>query len=220
LSGGSATLSYQFSAPGTYKVYAVYVPDASGDFTASNSSGALLTETVNQPLPATVTAASIQWGTSGTAALLTNADGLRLLPATRNTDLPWLNISKITLTLSAAATLGPGNVTVTGKNVATYGPVTVSGSGTSYTLTLAQPISRADRVTVTIGNTNIATYTRRLDVLPGDINDDGAVNASDLVLYHNAISAPYSLFADINGDGAVNITDYNAAHGLVGTALP
>ena len=44
--------------------------------------------------PATVTAVSVDWGTAGTALLQTAADGLRLLPAGRNTDLPWAGINK------------------------------------------------------------------------------------------------------------------------------
>ena len=40
------------------------------------------------------------------------ADGIRLLPAGRNTDLPWLGIDKVSITLSQSATLAPGDVPV------------------------------------------------------------------------------------------------------------
>ena len=36
-------------------------------------------------------------------------------------------------------------------------------------------------MTITIGNPLIALFTRRLDVLPGDVNDDGVVNVQDMV---------------------------------------
>ena len=49
--------------------------------------------------PAMVTAVSVDWGSSGTAVLETAADGLRLLPAGRNTDLPWLGIDELQITL-------------------------------------------------------------------------------------------------------------------------
>ncbi len=105
-----------------------------------------------------------------------------------------------------------------------YGPVTVSGSGTSYTITLAEPIDQADRVTITISNANIATFTRRLDVLPGDVNDDGVVNAQDLVDVRNEWlhinGATYTIFDDINGDGVVNLADYNDVRAAIGTSLP
>jgi hypothetical protein len=168
---------------------------------------------------ATVTATSISFGTEN-AALLTQPDGLRLLPAGRTTDIPWLGVNKIQITLSAAATLSPSDVSVTGITVANYGPVSITGSGTNYTITLAQPISHADRVTFTIGNAQITTFTRRLDVLPGDANDDGVVNSQDLVVVRNAMASPYNIFADINGDGVVNATDYNAIRPFIGTSLP
>ena len=167
-----------------------------------------------------MTALAAQWGTAGTAALVTAADGLRLLPAGRTTDLPWLSISRLTLTLSAPEALSAADVTITGINVANYGPVNVSGSGATYTVTLAQPIGKADRVTLTVGNAGITTYTRRLDVLPGDISDDGAVTSSDLVLARNAISQPYSAQDDINGDGAVTVADYTLVRQFLGTDCP
>jgi Dockerin type I domain len=111
---------------------------------------------------------------------------------------------------------------VTGITVANYGPVTISGSGTSYTITFAQAITTADRVTVTIGNAGISTYTRRLDVLPGDVNDDGVVNAQDLTLVRNnftSTGALYDIFDDIDGSGVVDITDYNLVRRFGGQTL-
>jgi hypothetical protein len=176
--------------------------------------------TVTPEVPATVTAVSVSWGTAGPAALQTAADGVRLLPAGRNTDLPWLGINKISITLSAPASLSASDVSVTGITVANYGPVMVSGSGTNYTITLAQPINAADRVTFTIGNAGIATFTRRLDVLPGDVNDDGMVSIVDGIDANNATVGPYLVFADINGDGVVDQTDVNAVRGRNNTTLP
>ena len=126
------------------------------------------------------------------------------------------------MTLNQSAVLNPADVSVTGINVANYGPVTVSGSGTSYTITLAQPISGADRVTLTIGNAGIATFTRRFDVLPGDVNDDGKVDLLDFGAIRNVIVgvAPPSVFADIDGNAVVDINDYNAVRRRVGTHLP
>ena len=157
---------------------------------------------------ASVSSASVSWGTAGTSGpLVTQGDGLRLLPAGRSTDMPWLGINKISITLSVAAPLAAGDVTVTGITVANYGPVSISGSGTTYTITLAQAINLADRVTITIGNAGIATYTRRLDVLPGDFNDDGAVNAVDVLDVNKLIGTVGNIFADIDGSGTITITD-------------
>src|SRR5262249_50988361 len=115
------------------------------------------------------------WG-SQTALLQTAADGLRLLPAGRSTDLPWLGIDQVLVTLSQPETLTPSDVTLTSAVGVSYGPVSVSGSGTSYTITLAQPIDQPDRVSITLSGPGINTFTRRIDVLPGDFNDDGIVN--------------------------------------------
>src|SRR5262249_7023600 len=140
-----------------------------------------------------------------------------------NTDLPWLGVNKLTINLSSPEALSPADVIVNGLAVANYGPVTISGAGTNYTITLAQPIDAADRVTVTVGNANIATFTRRLDVLPGDVNDDGTVNAQDLVLVRNdfaALGAAYNVLLDLNGDGVVDINDTNLVGRFIGKKLP
>jgi hypothetical protein len=198
-----------------------------GSYTATASASGAATPAVfsltNVATAASVTAVSVGWGTR-TDALVTAADGIRLLPAGRHTDLPWLGINKVSITLSQAATLTAGDVKVTGITVANYGPVTISGSGTSYTITFAQPINQADRVTITIANAAIATFTRRLDVLPGDFNDDGVVNSADLAGVRNEIlgfnGAAPTIFGDINGDGTVNINDYNLVKKFLFTRLP
>ena len=171
---------------------------------------------------ATVSAVSAFWGTGGSVSLETATDGLRLLPGGRTTDLPWLGISQIAVTLSNSANLTSGDVTVTSAAGINYGPVTISGSGTNYVITLAQPISTADRLTFTIANSAIATYTRRLDVLPGDVNDDGVTNTTDgLLILHNETPAHvYQLIYDVNGDGAVNTLDFSLYRPKIGTVLP
>jgi hypothetical protein len=173
--------------------------------------------------PATIAKVSAAWGSGGSATLLTASDGVRLLPAGRNTDLPWLNVSQIQVTFNEPVSLAAGDISVTGLSVASYGPVTVAGSGFTYTITLSQPIGAADRVTITIGNTQISGYTRRLDVLPGDVNDDGVVNSQDTVLVRNMIqgvAAGPTIFGDINGDGAIDLNDYLAVRKQLGSRLP
>jgi hypothetical protein len=211
----------------TYSFVAA-APDFGNQYEAvfANFAGAETTNRVILLVPnaATVSSVSANWGTTGSAALVTAADGLRLLPVGRNTDLPWLNVSSISLTLSSTATLLPGDVSVTGVTVANYGPVTISGSGTNYTITFGQKVSVADRVTVSVSNAAIAPFVRRLDILPGDVNDDGLVDSRDVVLIRNQVlgfnGAVPTTFGDINGDGVVDMTDYNLARQRVGTRLP
>jgi hypothetical protein len=192
-----------------------YTLKVSSNGLAAASTGAITVQT-------TIAAAGVGWGTR-TASLQTAADGIRLLPAGRNTDLPWVGISKVSITLGQATTLAIGDLAVRSEIGVNYGPVTVSGSGTSYTITLGQPINKADRVTITIGNAMIASFTRRLDVLPGDFNDDGVVNSQDLVGVRNQWlgfnGAKPTIFGDLNGDGSVNVQDYNAVRAAIGTSL-
>jgi hypothetical protein len=212
----------------TYTPNANFFGHDSFQFTVSNGTNTSVPVTVSltvQNVAATVSGTvGVSWGTAGTATLQTAGDGLRLLASGRSIDLPWLGIDQLAITLSQPETLAAGDVSVTGINIANYGPVTISGSGTSYTITFAQPINAADRVTVTIGNASIATFTRRLDVLPGDFNDDGSVTQQDALLIRNEYlaigGAPVTIFGDIDGNGVVDVNDYNAVRRLIGTHLP
>ncbi len=173
--------------------------------------------------PPAVVAITVDWGVDS-ASLDTASDGLRLLPAGRNTDLPWLGIDQFQITLNQPDTLTAADVTVKGLKVKNYGPVVISGSGTSYTITLARRIKVADRLTITIAAPNFVTYIRRLDVLPGDFDDNGVVNKRDVKdvrnEFHRTGGAQPTIFGDIVGDGTVDARDVKATQRLVGTRLP
>ena len=54
-------------------------------------------------------------------------------------------------------------------------------------------------------------------------NDDGVVNAQDLIVVRNDFTAsarPYNIFDDINGDGVVDINDTNVVGRFMGKKLP
>jgi plastocyanin len=170
----------------------------------------------------TVAAIAAEWG-SQTATLQTAADGVRLLPTGRKKDLPWFNINKIAISLSQAAVVSAGDVSMVGLKGGNYGPVNIAGSGTSsIVITLAKSVAGPDLVTITIGNNQIVTYTRRLDILPGDVNDDAVVNTTDgvLILNNTTPTHAYNMFDDMNGDGSVNTTDFNLYRPNIGTTLP
>jgi hypothetical protein len=211
--GAIGSVMHTFATSGTYTV-TVTVTDHDHD-----ANQATFTANVQ---PTTITAISASWGKAGTIALETNADGLRLLPSGRKHDLPFLNIQSFSITLAQAATLNAKDATITSKIGATYGPLTISGSGTSYTITLKNPIAKADRVTITIGNDQIASFNRRLDVLPGDVSDDGVVDIRDAMVERNMIFGIITptVFGDLNGDGKQDTTDYNLARQRIGTRLP
>src|SRR5262249_20719977 len=120
------------------------------------------------------------------------------------------------------ASVDAGDVSVKGISVADYGLVTISGSRTSnIVITVARPITGPDHLTLKIKNTQ-ANFTRRLDVLPGDVNDDGAVNtpAGVLILNNPTPAHEYNVFNDMNGDFAVNTSDFTLYRPQIGTTLP
>jgi hypothetical protein len=172
--------------------------------------------------PATVTAVSVDWGSAGTAALQTAADGVRLLPAGRNTDLPWSGVNRLQVTFNEPETLTAAEVTVTSARGINYGPVTITGSGDVFTITLSQPITKADRVTIVMAGAGIAPFVRRLDVLPGDVDDNGAVNKADVTGVRNASTgvAAATVFADVVGSGTVGASDIKVVKKSTGKTLP
>ena len=172
--------------------------------------------------PATVTAVSVDWGTAGSAALQTAADGVRLLPAGRNTDLPWSGINRLEVTFNEPEMLTAAEVTVTSARGVNYGPVTITGSGDVFTITLSQPIAKADRVTIVMSGAGIAPFVRRLDVLPGDVDDNGAVNKADVNGVRNASAGVTAAtpFADLVGSGTVGATDIKVVKKFMGKTLP
>jgi len=222
--GGFVSSSGLYTAPSNR--YGVDHVNVTGAGTAAVSTitvlpGFSIPGTIGQNVSASASGGSVAvfWG-ADSASLVTASDGLRLLPVGRKTDLPWANINTLMVTLNRAQTLGTSDVKVTGINVASYGPVRITRlNGTIYLIDLARPIAKADRVTVTIGNANVTTYTRRIDVLPGDVNDDGVVNATDATIATNYLLSTFTN-ADIFGNRVVSQKSVKAIQLLNGTTLP
>ena len=105
------------SVAGTYTVLASF--GGSSDYKAA---GATATFAITQ---AAVTGFAVSWGTSGTAALnLPATPGGLILPTGRKTDLSWLDIDQLTITLGAAEILTDSDITISSAIHANYGPVT------------------------------------------------------------------------------------------------
>jgi len=220
------------SGPGTMSVDAAsgvvtYSPavgeagDVPATFKATNRVGSATETFVFHVMPApSVAGVSVNVG-GAPVSLVTDADGVRLLPAGRVTDLPWAGINSVAVTLSSAAPLLAGDVSVLGSSGIDYGPVTVSGSGENYTITFARAINSADRVTIRIGNSAITPIVRRLDVLPGDLSDDGAVGFADLVAIAQHYGTPGGAAeGDLTNDGMVDFADLVGVAQYYGESLP
>ena len=175
---------------------------------------------------ATVTGTSVGWGTQ-TANLFDAGNG-RLLPRDTSTgnlraiDIPWLGIKTITLTLDQSiASLAAGDITLKSAGGFIYSVTSVTGSGTTLTINLGGPgFVNADKVNVTVGNSSLASYSRRLDVLPGDVNDDGLVSALDQLLVSRQLTASYIVFYDIDGNGSLTSNDVSLIKTRIGNKLP
>jgi len=176
--------------------------------------------TLSIAVVANVSSTSVGWG-SQTANLVDAGNG-RLLPAGRTTSIPWLGINKVMLTLNQSiASLAAGDVTVRGVAGFTYSVASVTGSGTTWTINLAGTgLANPDKVTVTVGNSNLASYSKRLDVLPGDVNDDGLVSVADQMLVSRQLTGQYIVFYDIDGTGTLTSDDVSKIKARIGNKLP
>jgi hypothetical protein len=67
------------------------------------------------------------------------------------------------------------------------------------------------------GGTDVS---QNVKLLWGDFNDDGVVNASDLVGVNTARAGGYNIFGDMNGNGSVDANDVNVVRREIGQSLP
>jgi hypothetical protein len=227
-SGASAVLTgslAQIGSNGQAAVTAVANGVAGSYVVTATTGGAVAPARFNLTNQAVVgvTGVTVKWGTVGTEALVVpGPSGGILLPPDRSTDLPWLGISQLIITLNGPQSLTRNDVTISSAIGYNYGPTSVTGSGKTYAITLGRPIKQADIVTVLISGAGVTPFTAVLPVLPGDFNDDGTVDNPDRTGILNemlAITKP-TIFGDINGDGLVNRADYDYVVSTLGTKLP
>jgi len=169
--------------------------------------------------------------------------------------IPWSNgINKISIrfTQDVGATLSQDDLVVRGINTATY-PIsgfTYDAATKTGTWTLTNPIVN-DKVNLFVDDALVGgldgewttaqaypsgngtaggDFTFRLNVLRGDANQDGAVNALDLgqlkAKLNRTATNPgsgttgYSVFADLNADGQINALDLGIAKARLNNRLP
>ncbi len=181
---------------------------------ASNTANLTVTSAGSGP---TVVSYSVLWGTKS----------YNVIGATRNR-LPW-EITGIQVVFSEAITVGNVN-SLTGTGVTTTG---FSGLGTNTLTWTINPLAIGNfPTTLAASGANALKdaggnalgggtgFNQNLKILWGDFNDDGVVNAQDLVLVEAATIGPYNIYADMNGDGVVNSADYLIVRSRSGTSLP
>ena len=119
----------------------------------------------------------------------------------------------------AAVTSGIGAIGSGG--VSDGGMVIIAGNVVTIPLT---NVANAQTINVTLNNVNgSSNVTIPMRVLIGDVNGNGAVNASDVALTKSRIGHPVdatNFKADVSANGLINATDVSLVKSLVGTGLP
>ena len=154
--------------------------------------------------------------------------------------VPWTALNQVTIRFTRDVDVKRGDLKIRGVSVPEYqvdhfdyDPV-----ARAATWTLERPIG-ADRLTFTLDGSALsapgedaADYVFPLNVVPGDENRDGAVNAVDLAqvwrrnttstdhYYGSTPGFTYQIFADVTGDGRINALDLGAAKRNLNRKLP
>jgi hypothetical protein len=217
----TGSVTWASATPGVATITAGGLATGAGTGTSSISatlagkSGSTVLTVTAAPIPPTVVSFSVLFGNQSY-----NVSG------TTRTRLPW-KITGIQVVFSKPITTG---------NLASLGGVTptgFSGLGTNTLTWAINPIAQGNFPTTLAGSgpnalmdaqgnalTGGAGFSQALKVLWADFNDDGVVNASDLVLVNNARATLYNIFADLNGDQIVDANDVQIVRSQVGNTLP
>jgi hypothetical protein len=170
------------------------------------------------------------------------------------TTLTWNNIDRLVISFSKDVNIQQSDLSLVGVDVASYISSGFSYDGATFTATwnLSSPIA-ADKLLIDLDAssiTEVATgnpldgewtdgvdtfpsgddtfggdFQFRFDVLPGNADVAGSVDAADVTAVRNRIfSAPgggsYSVDADLDGSGRIDFVDWIIAQGSVGDTLP
>ena len=165
-----------------------------------------------------------------------------LLPAVAGAPLPWANLDRLSLRFDGPVAVEQQDLLVTGVNVADYAIGSFAYDPATFTATwVLSAAVRADRLALSVpagavtggagpGGPPMPAFALALNVLPGDVDRNGAVNIFDTLAVRNrqgtSTTSPgtapntYSVFHDVDGNAAVNIFDTLAARNRQGTGLP
>ena len=145
-------------------------------------------------------------------------------------DVPW-KVTAIQVVFDEPVTTGnvqsltgitATKLTGLGTTTLTWKVSTILKGSFATALAATGPNALADA-----GGNLIAPFSRAVNVLYGDFNDDQVVNGLDeagvranVVAPYQTGSAGYNQFADLSGDGLVNLIDVGVARGRKGKTLP
>lgn len=183
-----------------------------------------------------------------------NKLGISLPGASQLTNLSQSNLNKIYIKFSENVGSGfdIGKFQLAGTNRSNYMSIASIAYGVDganvVTIALSSPIGKdalvlsvldtmidnagnrldgewVDGVSTSSGNgTSRGRFNFRIDVLPGDVDDSGGVNSTDLLKTNSkngtVVASRSDAVFDINGNGAVNSTDLLLVNSLNGSTLP
>ena len=139
--------------------------------------------------------------------------------------LPWSTLNQVHIVFSEDVVVDEANLRLVGVNTATYGVKAFAYDAATHTavwtlddmigadrLHLLLDATTAPAVTDLSGNALGGDFGLDFDVLPGDVNGNGAVNAIDSAQARaqwNTLMGEvgYTVRADINGNGTINAID-------------
>jgi uncharacterized repeat protein (TIGR01451 family) len=170
--------------------------------------------------------------------------------ASQAVNLPWTNIDQISVRFSEDVTVASAHLALTGVAVPLYGvgAFAYTAATRTATWTLSAPVA-GDQLRLALdgsatgvsdsggnrldgewldgtaafpsGNGLSGTdFSFRFNVLPGDVNTDGAVNTTDGVIVRNAAGTTINVLRDVNGSGVTDAADFAATRARIGTATP
>jgi len=151
-----------------------------------------------------------------------------------NRDLPFINITAVDVIFSDNVNVSSSMLQLLGVNVAKYSLSGFSYNSSTFDATWTLPTAiGVDRLMLSLNGEaappvtgtgpNIAAdpFSDNFAVLPGDVNGDGVVSASDMVVVRNdVLLGTYSIWADLDGSGTVNLRDLLSVRNRLGTRLP
>lgn len=175
-----------------------------------------------------------------------------------NDSVPWTNINQISIQFDSPAAVDSGDLDIIltrpshskedgASDHAHISAFSLSADKLTATWTLEDPITRPAEVDLRILDRDIIptgsdqddstpddkpnnkAFDFDFDVLPGDVNRDGVVNATDVVRTRNRLGRSvlstgdernaYSPFADVDGSGVINATDLVLVRNNLGSRL-
>jgi hypothetical protein len=141
--------------------------------------------------------------------------------ATNDYTIVVMFLANVSVSGNPQAAVTSGTATIGNGGVSNGGMIMIAGNLVTIPLT---NVANAHTISVTLNNVNGSTnVTIPMSLLIGDVNGNGAVNASDVSLTKSRLGQSLdatNFRSDVNANGSINATDVSLVKSTVGTGLP